>query len=87
MFHFGKKEREKEIELIKRIVKNSNLDTLITICIQDTGKKVEILNSIILDNSNLNTVNITDLTYVFVDKKSNHRSESKYKMITVRKVK
>lgn len=86
MFHFGKKERAREINLIKRIIDSSKLDTLITICIQDTGDKVEILNSIILNNNNLNTVNLTDLTYTFVDKESNHHSKSKYKMITVRKL-
>lgn len=87
MFHFGIKEREKEIELLNRVIKSVKPKTLITICIQNTGKKVEILNSIILNNSNLNTVNQTELTYSFEDKESNHRSKSKYKMITVRKVK
>ena len=86
MFHFDKKNREKEIELVKRLIENSKLNTLITICIQNTGKKVEILNSLIMNNNHLNTVNFIDLTYVFVDKKSNHHSKSKYKMITVRKV-
>ena len=86
MFHFGKKEREKETELLIRLIKNSKLDTLITICIQRTGNKIEILNSIVLNNSNLVLVNQTDLVYTFEDKESNHRSESKYKMITLRKV-
>ena len=87
MFHFGKKERKKETEFLNRLIKNSKLDTLITICIQKTGKKIEILNSIILNNRDLVTVNQTDLIYVFEDKESNHRSETQYKMITVRKVK
>jgi len=87
MFHFYKNSREKEIAYIKRIVSGSKLDTLITICIQDTGSKVKILNSIIIDDNAVDIVSIVDFTYVFIDKESNHHSKSNYKMITVRKVK
>ena len=87
MFHFGKKEREKETELLNRLIDNSKLDALITICIQKTGNKVGILNSIVLNNGNLVLVDQTDLVYTFEDKDSNHRSETEYKMMTLRKVK
>jgi hypothetical protein len=86
MFHFAKKDREKESNLLRRIFEESNLHTLITICIQDTGKKVEILNRIISESNNLEIVGRTELVYKFEDKESNHSSETKYEMVTIKKV-
>ncbi|MFK7773229.1 MAG: class I SAM-dependent methyltransferase [Saprospiraceae bacterium] len=86
MFHFGKKEREKEVSFLNRLIEESNPNTLITICIQKTGKKLEILNAIISNKKNLVVVNQTDLIYKFEDKESNHISETKYEMITIKKV-
>jgi SAM-dependent methyltransferase len=86
MFHFAKKDREKESNLLRRIFEESNLHTLITICIQDTGEKVEILNRIISESNNLEIVGRTELVYKFEDKESNHSSETKYEMVTIKKV-
>ena len=87
MFHFGKKEKEKETKLLEKIIETSKPDTLITICIQKTGKKLAILNSIISKIVYLEIINQNELTYKFEDKKSNHSSETKYEMITIKKLK
>lgn len=82
MFHFGKKEREKETKLLEKIIESSKPNTLITICIQKTEKKLEILNSIISEAVHLKIIHQNELTYKFEDKASNHSSETKYEMIT-----
>lgn len=83
MFHFGKKERAKEISFLNDLCIKACLNTYITICIQKTGKKVEILYDIIGKNSNVEIVNQVELEYTYNDQESNHRSTSKYQMITV----
>ena len=85
MFHFGKKDRAKEEELLKTIFTQAKSGALITICIQNTGKKVAILHSIIEAQKSLKIIHQKDLIYIFEDKESNHRSETQYEMITVRK--
>lgn len=87
MFHFGKRERVKEIGLLKRIIKWVNPDTQITICIQDSGNKLKILNSIISEEQNIEIVNREELVYEFIDEESNHSSKTKYEMITIKKKK
>ena len=87
MFHFGKKEREKEIDFLNRIIEKSKPNALITICIQKIEKKVELLNSIISSKNNLKMTNQTELIYNYEDKESNHRSETKYEMIIIKKMK
>lgn len=85
MFHFGKKAREKEVGLLNRLIEESKPNTLITICIQKTGKKVEILNAVISGKNNLEAVFQKELIYTYEDKASNHRSVTKYEMIVIRK--
>lgn len=85
MFHFGKKEREKEVAFLNRLLDKSSPNTLITICIQNAGEKLNILDSIILSHKKLDLVNRVNLIYHFKDKESNHSSKSKYEMITVKK--
>ena len=87
MFHFGKRERTKETNFIKRVFEESSPNTLITICIQKTGKKIEILNAIISSTDHLKIIDKTELVYTFEDEKSNHKSETKYEMVTMKKVK
>lgn len=86
MFHFGKKERDKETEFLKKIITSSKLNTLITICIQNTGNKLKILNSIIHEMEGLKIVHQTDLVYKYEDKASKHSSETKYKMISIQTI-
>lgn len=86
MFHFGKKERQKEIEFLNRLITLSSPNTLITICIQKVGKKVAILNDIILNQLTLKIIHQTELIYLYEDKTTNHRSETTYEMVTIRKI-
>jgi 2-polyprenyl-3-methyl-5-hydroxy-6-metoxy-1,4-benzoquinol methylase len=85
MFHFGKREKEKEIALLKKIIRLVKPDTCITVCIQNSGNKIEILNSIISEEQSMEMINKTKLVYEFIDKESNHGSKTKYEMMTIRK--
>lgn len=39
IFHFSKREREKEIEFIQRVVSRIRIGCLLVFCVQDVGKK------------------------------------------------
>lgn len=85
MFHFGKKEREQEVGLLNTIIESVSEGTLLTICIQNSSRKMKILSSVLADHPNLVTIHQTTLIYRYEDKASNHSSETEYQMITVRK--
>ncbi len=87
MFHFGKKEKEKEIRFLNKLIELSNPNTLITICIQKTGKKLEILDSLLSNKQDLEIIDRTELIYKYEDKETNHSSETKYEMVTAKKKK
>ena len=87
MFHFGKKERIKEQNLLKKIIERSSSDTHITICIQKSGKKIEILEDTLSKIPNIKRVNRIEITYKYVDPDSNHSSTTLYEMITLIKLK
>ena len=87
MFHFGKKERDKEVQFINRIISESKEGTFINICIQKVGKKLEILNSIFSQRSDVELTSSTELIYKYVDQESNHSSETIYEMVVVKKIK
>jgi len=85
MFHFAKKDKEKEIGLIKKIILDLRNGSLIVVCIQDTGDKVQILNKSIDFEKKLKRLTDKDFKYVFEDKDSGHKSETDYRMIIVEK--
>lgn len=87
MFHFGKKEKKRETDLIIKIANELKQGGLICICIQDTGSKVKILKDTI-ENTQIEfqTLNNSSLTYKFQDKDSGHTSETKYIMYVVKKI-
>ena len=85
MFHFGKKEREQEVSFLNRLIDMSNPGTLITVCIQKTGNKSATLNSLIENKNNLEIIDQTELVYNHGDKKSNHSSETKYSVVTIKR--
>ena len=86
MFHFDKRNIKREAELIHKIAKQINRNGLICICIQDIGKKVKILKDTI-DGSGFDfeILNDTGLNYKYEDKASGHISETKYRMLIVKK--
>lgn len=85
MFHFGKNERLKEQNLLKRIIDLSSPNTIITICIQNTGKKTEILQNTLSEIANLKTINRIDITFIYEDPDSDHRSTTPYEIISIQK--
>lgn len=85
MFHFAKKDREKEIGLIKRIVSEIRIGSIVVICIQDTGDKVQILNRAIDFETRLKKIADKGFKYVFEDNSNGHTSETEYRMVIVEK--
>ena len=85
MFHFAKKDKEKEIGLIKKIISEIKIGSLIVVCIQDTGKKIQILNQAIDLKERHNRLADKAFKYVFEDKDSGHKSETDYRMIVIEK--
>lgn len=85
MFHFAKKDKEKEIGLIKKIISDMINGRLIVVCIQNTGDKVQILNKAIDSEKGRKRLIDKDFKYIFEDNNSGHRSETDYRMIIVEK--
>ena len=85
MFHFAKKDKEKEIGLIKNIISEIKIGSLIVICIQDTGKKVQILNEALDLRERHKRLADKAFKYVFEDSESGHKSETEYRMIIIEK--
>ena len=85
MFHFAKKDKEKEIAFLRKIVSTIKNGCLLVICIQDTGDKVQILNHTLDLQSPLKRLADKQFTYIFTDKKSGQSSESLYRMIVAKK--
>lgn len=83
MFHFAKRDREKEVGLIQKIISTVKKGCLIMVCIQDTGNKVQILNQALDFKRPLIRLADTSFKYTFEDRDSGHRSESDYRMIVV----
>jgi len=86
MFHFGKKAKAKESNLLEMIFEQAKPDTFITICIQNMQTKIAILTSIISKNINIEIIDNKEFEYKFEDKESGHSSLTNYKMISVKKV-
>jgi|SRR5690606_28909140 len=85
MFHFTKKDKEKEIGLIKKIISGLRNGSLIVVCIQDTGNKVQILNKAIDFKKSQKRIVDKAFRYAFEDSESGHKSETDYRMIIVEK--
>jgi 2-polyprenyl-3-methyl-5-hydroxy-6-metoxy-1,4-benzoquinol methylase len=85
MFHFAKKDRKKEIRLVKKIVSQIKNGSLVVVCIQDTGDKVQILNQAIDFEKQLKRLTDKKFKYTFEDERSGHRSETDYRMIAAEK--
>ena len=85
MFHFAKKDKEKEVGLIKRIISDINNESLVVVCIQDTGNKVQTLDQSIDFEKELSRLTDKKFTYMFEDRDSRHKIETVYRMIVVEK--
>lgn len=85
MFHFAKNDRKKETDFIQKIISSIEKGCLLIFCIQDTGKKVKILNETFDIKDQLERLVDEKFKYVFEDSESGHKSETNYRMIVVRK--
>ena len=85
MFHFAKKDKEKEVGLIKKIISDIRNGSLMAVCIQDTGDKVQILNEAIGYKNKVKRLFDKKFKYAFEDSESGHKSETDYRMIVVEK--
>lgn len=85
MFHFARNDKEKEIELIKKIVSDIRTGSLVVVCIQDTGDKVPTLNQAIDFDRRHKRLADKEFKYSFEDSDSGHKSETDYRMIVIEK--
>lgn len=86
MFHFEKRGKQREIDLIYRIAKHIKKNGLICTCIQDTGTKVKILKDTIKNTKlNFDIINDSSLIYKYEDKESGNKSETRYCMYIVKR--
>lgn len=83
MLHFDKRDKEKEIGLIKKIISNIRKGCLLVLCIQDKREKVQILNNAIDCEKEQKRISDKEFKYVFVDSESGHKSEIDYRMIVI----
>ena len=86
MFHFTKKDRDKECAFIHKIIDGAKLNTFITICIQNKKEKIKTLDTELDSREDLETYDRTILDYLFEDKSSSHSSKTQYQMITIKKI-
>lgn len=85
MLHFAKKERTKEIALLRRILTSMRTGSLLVICIQDVGKKVGILNQAMETDVAWEQLVNQAFTFTFRDPMSGHRSTTPYRMIIIKR--
>ena len=86
MFHFEKRDKEKETGLIDKIANQIKTGDLICFCIQDTGEKVKILKDTLVNTGiNFNVLKDSSLIYKYENKESGHTSETEYLLYIVQK--
>lgn len=86
MFHFQKKDRLKELKLIEKIITDAKENSIITFCIQNTGKKIDVLKEFV-NKLALTTKHFEkDLVYIYTDEETNHSSETPYKILSFKKL-
>ncbi|MDW3652638.1 MAG: class I SAM-dependent methyltransferase [Bacteroidia bacterium] len=86
MFHFAKKDKEKECRLLEKLFSNMKQGAIMCICIQITTKKEKVLGALIAQHSYLRMIREEDFLYTFHDQSSGHTSTSDYRMICLEKV-
>ena len=85
MFHFTKNDKKKETDFIKKILSKIKTGCLVVFCVQDTGKKIEILNKTIDFEKQVNRLVDKKFKYIFEDKENGHKSKTDYRMVVVEK--
>lgn len=86
MFHFYKKDLNKERELIINIIKKIKRGTFVVFCIQDTGKKFNILkDTITYTESETKELLNKKIEHSFYDKETNTIIITKYRLYVIEK--
>lgn len=85
MFHFEKKDLKKETGLIKNILSKIRKGCLVVFCIQDTGKKIAVLNNTIDAWPGAKRIADEGFIYVYNDNENGHSSTTNYRMIVIEK--
>lgn len=85
MLHFTKQDREKEMGLIRKIISALSPGSLLVICIQDTGNKVDLLNQALDFEKQQHRLLDQPFKYRFEDQDSGHTSETNYRMVVIEK--
>lgn len=85
MFHFAKNDKEKEVALIQKILRTIKNGSVVVICIQDSGNKLQILNETIDATGAYPRLTDKSFTYTFEDQESGHKSKTAYQMVAVEK--
>jgi 2-polyprenyl-3-methyl-5-hydroxy-6-metoxy-1,4-benzoquinol methylase len=87
MFHFNKKDKQREVDLIKKISRSISKNAVICFCIQDSGEKVRTLKEAVATAGiEVEILNDSSLIYKYEDKNSGHISESKYCLYIIKKL-
>ena len=71
--------------LIQKIVSEVSVGSLVVVCIQDTGNKVELLNRAIDVEKRRKRIADRAFKYTFEDSASGHTSETEMRMIAIEK--
>jgi len=82
LFHFYKRDYEKETGLIKKVISLCRKGTRIVFCIQDNGGKVKKLKQVLETAENRIALNLDQkIIYTFSDSESGSRIETKYRIV------
>ena len=85
MFHFAKKDKEKEGQFLEKLMREMKTAAIICICIQITAKKWKVLQEVVSRNSYMRMIHQEDFLYSFHDQSSGHKSTSNYRMLCLKK--
>ena len=81
MFHFNKKDRDKELQFLDRIFKGLDQGAKMILCIANTGLKVDIAKKLIEQSSLVALEDEVYYSYEFIDQESGHSSKTAYGML------
>ncbi len=85
MFHFRRKEREKEIGFLSDLIGSMKADATLVVCLHHTGGILKTFEEVIHQSDTLILLIEKDFNYTFNDPESDHRSVTPYRMLAYRK--
>ena len=86
IFHFNKKDADKELQFLDRIVKGIDPCSKVILCMANTGGKVKIAKTLFAKSSEVKLEEEIYYTYNFVDGDSGHSSKTAYCMLVCRRI-